>query len=135
MHLAYAKLGSPLVPYLRTPYSIIAPYLSKADTMADSGLTKVDERYPIVKKETAHITDTFKGYAYYPVTVVGKGKDYVFNTYDDEYKKTGEDKSIVHTTKALVSTELRIAFEAYGYAMSFLSKKKEEVQEKVAEKQ
>jgi len=134
-NVVYVKIGGPLLPYLRTPYSIVAPYLSKADTLADSGLTKVDERFPVVKEETSTITDTVKGYAFYPVTVAGQGKEYLYSTYDDEYKKTGNDKSLVHTAKALLSTELRLVFEAYGYAISFLSKKKGEVQEKVNEKQ
>jgi hypothetical protein len=133
--LAYTKFGAPFLPYLRTPYSIVAPYLSKADTLADSGLTKVDERFPVVKEETATITGTVKDYAFYPVTVAGQGKEYVFSTYADEYKKTGDDKSLVHTARALLSTELRLAFEAYTYAITFLSHKKEEVQEKVGDKQ
>jgi len=133
-NLAYAKFGGPLLPYLRTPYSIVAPYLSKADTLADSGLSKVDERFPVVREETAALTDTVKGYAFYPVAVAGQGKEYLVSTYDDEYRKTGQDKSLVHTARAILSTELRLAFEAYGYAIRLLSQKKGEVQEKVGEK-
>jgi len=131
----YDKFGSPIVPYLRTPYSIVAPYLNKADTLADSGLCKVDERFPVVKEDTSKITSTVKGYAFYPVQVAGQGRDYVIATYDDEYKKTGGDKSMVHTAKALLSTELRIAFEAYGWVAQLLRQKKEDVQQKVNEKQ
>jgi len=131
----YDRLGSPIVPYLRTPYSIVAPYLNKADSLADSGLTKVDERFPVVKEDTSTLTNKAKGVVFFPVTVAGHGRDYVVLTYNDEYKKTGGDKSAVHTAKALLSTELRIAFEAYGYVANLLRQKKDDVQQKVNEKQ
>jgi len=134
VRLIYVKLAVPFLPYLRTPYSIVAPYVSKADSLADTGLTKVDERFPVVKEDTEKLKGTVVDYAKYPLTFAGQGKEYLFSTYDDEYKKTGGEDGIVHTAKAIVSTELKLAFDAYGYLASFVTKKKGAVKEKVNEK-
>lgn len=128
--IAYDKFAVPFLPYLRTPYSILHPYLSKADSIADTGLTKVDETFPVVKEETSTVKDTVFHYAFFPLHVAGRAKDYAFNTYADEHKKVGGEQGVVKTTKAVISTELRIALETVTYAINFFSERKDNAKQK-----
>lgn len=123
--IAYDRIAAPFLPYLRTPYSIVRPYLSKADNLADVGLHKVDETFPVVKEDTNAIRGTVIEYALFPLRLVGDTKSYVFSTYADEHKKV-HGEGIVRSAKAMVSTELRIAFDALNYASSFFAQKKEQ---------
>ncbi|KAF2455286.1 hypothetical protein BDY21DRAFT_365502 [Lineolata rhizophorae] len=130
-HDVYAKFGAPLLPYLAGPYSYLAPYVAKADTLADSGLSKVDSRFPIVKEDTETLKGTAVGYARLPFRVAGQGRDYVFATYDSEYKKVGGE-GVVKMAKAIVSTELKITADAWSAMLDFLGPKKEAAKQKYA---
>lgn len=123
--IAYDRLAAPFMPYLRTPYSILHPYLSKADTLADVGLHKVDETFPVVKEDTNALRGTVIEYAFLPLRLAGEGKAYVFNTYADEHKKVGGE-GVVRSAKALVSTELKIAFDTLNFGLNFFSRRQEE---------
>lgn len=130
---AYQRFGKPVLPYLQTPYSYAAPYLAKADSLADSGLGTVENHFPIVKEDTNTIVDQVKGTTlYYPFKLTGQTKDYLLNTWSDEYKKTSEhgDRGPGLTTSvlALISTELRFASDAYQTVVNYLGPKKEEAQ-------
>lgn len=124
-NIAYDRIAAPFLPYLRTPYSIVRPYLSKADNLADVGLNKVDETFPVVKEDTNAIRGTVIEYALFPLRLVGDTKSYVFDTYADEHKKV-HGEGLVRSAKAMVSTELKIAFDALNYASSFFAQRKEE---------
>src|SRR4051794_6967639 len=54
---AYDTLIKPFTPYIAKANGYASPYVSKADSLADSGLGKVEARFPIVKEPT----DTIKG--------------------------------------------------------------------------
>jgi hypothetical protein len=133
-YIAYHKLAAPIMPYLRTPYSILRPYLTKADSIADSGLNKVDQKFPVVKEETGAIKSTVVDYACFPLRVAGESKNYVVGTYQDEHKKVGGE-GLVRTAKAIVSTELKLAFDAFGYVTDFLAQRKQQSQNKLNEAQ
>ncbi|KAJ9649102.1 hypothetical protein H2201_007257 [Coniosporium apollinis] len=132
-HSTYDRFGAPFVPYLKGPYSWVAPYVQKADSLADSGLTKAEQTFPIVKEDTEKVKGTILDYALFPVHVGMKGKDYIFSTYDDQYKKTGGD-GLVTSVKAAISTEMKVAIDAYSFIMSYLGKGKETAQKKAQEK-
>jgi len=127
---AYAKFGSPLLPYLQTPYSYVAPYVEKADSLADSTLTKVDDTFPIVKEDTQKVKSTVLDFAFFPLRLAGSGKDYVFGTFNDEYKKTGGDDGIFKLAKATISTELKVGHDTVSYIIKYFNKGKEAAVEK-----
>ncbi|CAI6335420.1 unnamed protein product [Periconia digitata] len=130
-HQTYVRFIAPLHPYLQTPYSYVSPYLTRADELGDTGLSKVDSRFPIVKEDTSKLKETVINYVHVPLQLVGQGKDYLFSTFKDEYSKTNGDDGVVKNIKALVSTELKIGQDGYQIARSYLGKGKKEVNKKV----
>jgi hypothetical protein len=110
---------------LKTPYSYVAPYVQKADSLGDKGLSEVDTRFPIVKEETSSLVEKVKGLPFVPYNTVISTKDYVFKTFEDESKKN-EGKGLVPFAKTIIGTELRIASDTVGFVSSFLIQKKEE---------
>jgi len=127
----YAKFLSPLTPYLRGPYSVVAPYLEKADSLGDTGLSKIETTFPIVKEDTATLKDKATGLATYPLVLGSQGKDYVFNTYGEQRKAAGgAQQGIVHKAiaeaKALMFTEYKIGSDAFYMLTGYFMKAKEE---------
>ncbi|KAF4549029.1 Hypothetical protein D9617_24g017430 [Elsinoe fawcettii] len=131
---AYTKIGKPIEPHLRTPYSYAKPYVEKADSLADNVLTSVDNRFPIVKEDTNTIFSTAKDYAFWPVQLAFEGKDYVLNTWQDEYNKTvkrnNRGPGVWSFSLSVISTEMRIASDALQIAADWLGPKKEEASQK-----
>jgi len=123
---AYQRFFVPVEPYLKGPYSYIAPYLAKADSLGDQGLTKLDSSVPVVKEETAVLKEKVQGVAFFPFKLGAQGKDYVFKTFEEEKKKGGEEKGLVPLAKALWSTEVKVAADTFQFLADFLSAKKEE---------
>ena len=81
----YTKYGKAVEPYLEKPYGYAKPYVAKADELADSGLSHVDERFPIVKEETTSLVEKGKGVVWWPFAVAGQGRDYVVGTWNGQY--------------------------------------------------
>lgn len=130
---SYERLAKPLIPYLSTPYAYVAPYVAKADSLGDQGLSKVDERFPIVKEDTEKIKNTLVDTAYFPLRLAGEARKHVFDTYGSEYKKCGGD-GYVASGKAVITTGLVISQESLGWLSAFLAEKKERTKEVVNEK-
>lgn len=130
---AYSKFVKPAFPYLQTPVSYASPYIAKADEVGDFVLTKVDERVPIVKKETVEIKDTVYSYAYWPVDKADEGRKYVFGTWASEYKKCGGD-GVVAGSKALITSSLVITSDVLTWLSNYLAAKKAQAAEVVKEK-
>ncbi|KAI9852940.1 MAG: hypothetical protein M1838_003734 [Thelocarpon superellum] len=129
IHLAdtvYTTIAKPLVPYLEGPYQYVSPYVVQVDSIANSGLDKIDKTFPIVKTPTGELYSVVVDTAFYPVRVAFEGKDYVFKTYDSEYKKVGGD-GLVTAGKALVSTGLVVTSDSLSWLSSFLGSAKEEI--------
>ena len=129
----YDKFGKPVVFYLQGPYGYVAPYVVKADQFADQGLTKVEETFPIIKEDTEKVKTAALEYALLPIKLAGQGKDYVFATYDDEYKKTGGE-GLFTAAKAVISTELKLTADLLQAVAGFLGPKKEAAKQKINEK-
>lgn len=121
---AYKRFFVPVEPYLKGPYSYIAPYLAKADSLGDQGLSKLDSSVPIVKEETATLKDKVTGVALFPFKLGAQGKDYVFKTFEEQKKKSG------NSAKAFWSTEVKITADTFQWIADFLSTKKEEAKGK-----
>jgi len=122
----YNKFVAPVVPYAERPYGYVAPYVAKADSLASDTLTKViDNNFPIIKEDTQKIKGTILDFAYFPFRVVGDGKNYIFGTYDSEYKKCGGD-GVVAGSKAMITTSMVVTSDTFSWLSSFLSQKTEE---------
>lgn len=133
VNASYQRFVAPLHPYLKTPYSYLSPYLSRADELGDNGLSKVDHRFPIVKEDTSKLKQTVVDYASLPLVLAGRGKEYVFGTWQDEYSKTRGEDGMIKNVKALVSTELKFGLDAYNLVSKYLSKGKKEASKKAGE--
>ena len=129
----YNKVVAPVLPYAQGPYGYVAPYVQKADQLADSGLSKVDDKFPIVKQDTEKIKKTIFDLAFMPLRIANEGKDYVLSTYGNEYKKCGGDGYIAGG-KALITTGLVVTSDSLSWLADFLNQKKEEAKETAKEK-
>ncbi|KAJ5736795.1 uncharacterized protein N7483_001920 [Penicillium malachiteum] len=129
----YARFAKPVLPYFSTPYSYIAPYVTRADSLGDQGLSQIDNHFPLIREETQKIRGTIYNHASYPVRVAGDVKDHVFDTYGTEYKKAG-GSGIMNTGKAAFTTSLLLSQESLGWVYGLVQKTKEEVKEAVHEK-
>ncbi|KAI9816084.1 MAG: hypothetical protein M1832_005167 [Thelocarpon impressellum] len=121
----YATFAKPLYPYLSGPYQYVSPYVSKADSLADSGLSKVEQTFPIVKQPTGQLRNSVTDVAFLPLRKATEGKDYVLNTYSSEYGKVGGD-GLLTAGKAVISTGLVVTSDSLGWLSSFLSAKKDD---------
>jgi len=130
---AYSNIYSPFAPYLATPYSMVAPYLKKADSLGDSGLSSIDSRFPIVKEPTASIQEKVVGVAGMPLQYAKDGKEYVFKTYGDEYEKS-KGNGLVKQAKAIVGTEIRVTSDVLKSIADFVQKLKSSGQKYVDDK-
>jgi hypothetical protein len=129
----YAKFVAPTLPYFKGPYSYLAPYVSRADELGDKSLSKFDEKVPIVKSETKELKQSAIGLAYWPLDTLGNGKDYVFKTYGQQYKKCGGD-GVVAGSKAAISSSLVISADVLSWISGLLKAKQEQAREIVKEK-
>ncbi len=130
---AYQSLAKPLLPYIQGPYGYVAPYVEKADSLADQGLGRLEDTFPIVKQDTYKIRDSVFDTVFMPVRVAFSGRDYLLNTYRDEYRKTGGN-GLMTTGKAIISTELKLAADFFQTVANFLGPKKEAAKQKFNEK-
>ena len=129
----YNSLVAPIVPYAQRPYSLVKPYVAKADDIADTGLNKVDSRFPIVKEESKKVYGTVLDFAFMPLRLAGERKDYVLNTYSNEYQKCGAN-GLVSGGKALITTGLVVTSDSLAWLSNFLAAKKEKTKEVAKEK-
>jgi len=129
----YSKVANPILPYLSKPYQYAAPYLTKADQVGDNTLSKVDEKFPVVKKPTGELYNESKSIVFFPLTKGLEGKDYVTKVYGDEVKKQGGGGLVV-AGKAAVVTGLLVTSDVVAWLGSLLREKKAEAKEVVNEK-
>lgn len=130
---SYSTFAKPLMPYLSRPFQYVSPYVHKADSMADQGLKKVEETFPIVKSDTEEIQRSVIGTVFYPARLAYEGKNYVFKTWDDQYKGTGGN-GLFRPVRALVSTGLVVSSDALHRLSEVLGAKKEEAKQVMNEK-
>ena len=123
----------PVLPLAQRPYNYISPYVARADQLASMTLDKVDVRFPIVKEDTQTIRGTISNYLFFPVVVAARQKDYVYGTYNSEYKKCGGD-GYVASGKACVTTGLIVASDAMECIGEYLRQSKGKAEGAVKEK-
>lgn len=91
-------------------------------------MTKIDKTFPVVKKDTEEIKDSVLDVVFMPLRLAFQGKDYVFKTYGNEYKKCGGD-GIVAGGKAMITTSLVVTSDTLNWLSNYLSQKKEEAKD------
>lgn len=130
---SYSTFAKPFLPYLSRPYQYVSPYVNKADSLADFGLRRIEETFPIVKTPTEKIKDTVTGTVFLPVTVASQSKDYVFRTWEDQYTHT-DGQGILRAGRAMVSTGLTVTSASLDWLSKFLGAKKEQAKQVAHEK-
>lgn len=124
----YNHIIAPFLPYAQRPYGYVKPYVARADSLAEGGLSKVEHAFPIVKEDTQKIKSSVLGLAFLPFQVASSSKDYVYNTYTGEYKKCGGD-GLISGGKAIITTSLVVTSDTLSFLSSFLAQKKEQTKE------
>lgn len=123
----------PVFPYLSKPFGYVAPYLVRADSLGDQGLTKIDTAFPIVKEDTEKIRGSIYHNVQFPMRLAGDMKHHVLDTYGSEYKKCGGD-GLVARGKAVITTSLVLSQESLAWINSWLQTKKDQVKVAADEK-
>lgn len=129
----YQTFAKPILPYFSKPYQYVHPYVAKLDSIGDSTLSKVDAKFPVVKKPTSELYDNATGIALFPFRKGIEGKDYVLKTYNTECKKVGGE-GLVTMGKAAVTTTLVVTSDALNWLSHYLGAKKEQAKEVTNEK-
>ena len=127
------EMAKPVVPYLSKPFGYVAPYLVRADSLGDQGLTKIDTAFPIVKEYTYKIRGRIYQNVHLPMRLAGDIKRHLFDTYGSEYKQCGGD-GLVARGKAMITTSLALSQESLAWVNSFLQTKKKQAKEAADER-
>lgn len=92
---AYEMVAGPLLSYFDKPYQYVSPYVERVDDFGDQTLTRMEERFPVVKKPSPEVLEEARKVVYAPAT-------HINNIYQVVYQKT-PGGSIAHG-KAAVKT-------------------------------
>ncbi|KAI9750711.1 MAG: hypothetical protein M1815_001646 [Lichina confinis] len=130
---SYATFAKPVLPYLSRPFQYVSPYVHKADHIADQGLSRVEQTFPIVKSSTDDIKGSVQSTVWFPVRVVAEGKQYVFEKWDEQYKST-DGNGVLRPVRAALSTGLVVTAESFGWLGQMLGAKKEQTKQTFNEK-
>lgn len=130
---AYKTFAAPFLPYFAKPYQFVSPYVQRADSLGEQTLTRIDERFPVVKKPTAELYSDAKALVFLPYNKGLEGRDHVFEVYSAEAKKQAE-KGYLGQGKAAVATLFQVSNETLALASSYVAVKKAEVTKEVKEK-
>lgn len=106
----------------------MSPYLAKADTLGDQGLTRIDDRFPIIKEDTEKLRTSLYDGAHRPVRLAGDAKSHLFDVYGTEYRKCGGD-GLVANGKAVITTGLVLSQESLAFVSSLLQSSKDQVKD------
>ncbi|PFH56918.1 hypothetical protein XA68_15758 [Ophiocordyceps unilateralis] len=132
---AYQTFALPVIPYFKGPYQYLSPYVRKADALGDETLSRIDERFPAVKKPTSEIYENTRDFLLIPFNKSIEGRDHLFHVYDTEVKKTRPNQQgFVAQGMAAVNTALVVSNETLSWLSSFLSAKKAEAAKAVNDK-
>ena len=124
----YRTFAAPFLSALQRPYQYVQPYVKKADDLGDKTLSKVDEKFPIVKKPTGELVNDAKTIAYFPIRIGQSGTEHILNTYNEELQSAGGN-TIVAQGKALLATALVLTAQTYTTINNFLRQTKSTVKE------
>ncbi|GAB1313517.1 hypothetical protein MFIFM68171_03727 [Madurella fahalii] len=139
---AYNKLAVPFLSLFSKPYGFVSPYIERVDQLGDRTLSKVDERFPAVKKPSdelsAELIAEAKKAAYLPVQMSRSGADYVSKTYHEEYTRIAGASPVAHSKAAVLTavktalTMLELSKQALMNAREFLEHQQKEAKKDAA---
>lgn len=130
---AYRRFAEPVIPYFSKPYQYVVPYIERADQLGAQTLTRVDERFPVIKKPTDELYADAKSLMLLPYHRGMQGKEHVLGVYSAECKKLGGESLLVYS-KALVGTVFTIGGETLDWVGALLNSRKEEAKDMANEK-
>ncbi|KAK4166213.1 hypothetical protein QBC43DRAFT_21774 [Cladorrhinum sp. PSN259] len=122
---AYQGLANNILPFFRKPYEYISPYVERVDAVGDQALSKLEEKFPVVKKPASEIIEDTKKIVLFPLRISQSGREYVFAVYQSEANKIEGNPVIVHG-KAAIVTAITLATESLIAAKDFMTNTKEE---------
>ncbi|KAK4228949.1 hypothetical protein QBC38DRAFT_360664 [Podospora fimiseda] len=123
---AYQGLANNVFPYLRKPYEYISPYVERVDAIGDQTLSKIEEKFPVVKKPASEIVEDTKKVVFFPLRIGQSGRDYIFSVYQAEANKIEGNPVVVHS-KAAIVTAITLTTESLIAAKDYMTSAKEEV--------
>ena len=106
---AYQIVGAPVLSLLYKPLSYVAPYVQRVDELGDQTLSRVEEKYPVVKKSSPELFEEAKQVVYAPV-------QHVTSVYNRAYQLK-EGGSAVATGKAAAKTAVFVWFEGACFVL------------------
>ena len=106
---AYQIVGAPVLALLYKPLSYVTPYAQRADEYGDETLSRVEEKYPVVKQPAPELYREAKRAAYAPV-------QHVTDVYSRVYQRT-PGGHVVATGKAAAKTAIVVGFESAIFAL------------------
>ncbi|KAK4461793.1 hypothetical protein QBC42DRAFT_88784 [Cladorrhinum samala] len=121
---AYQGLANNIFPFLRKPYEYISPYVERVDAVGDQTLSRIEEKFPIVKKPASEIIDDTKKVIFLPLQISQSGREYVFSVYQAEANKLHGNPLVVHS-KAAIVTAITLTTESLIFAKDLMTNAKE----------
>jgi len=106
---AYQMVGAPVLSLFNKPLSYVTPYAQRVDEFGVQTLSKVEEKYPIVKKPSPELFQGAKEAAYAPVK-------HVTEVYNGAYQKTSGGHTIA-SGKAVAKTAVVVSVEGAIFAL------------------
>lgn len=121
------SIVAPALPYASGPYEYVQPYAIRLDSLAEGGLCKVEESFPIITENVGKITGAMRGMAsdlvFMPFRKVLQAYNYVSSTYYKEQNRCG-GKGVVAGGMAIVTTQLTVTADGLAMFSSILSRNK-----------
>lgn len=116
---AYEMVAAPVLSLLDKPYQYVSPYVERMDALGDQALSKVEQRFPVVKKSSPELLDEAKKVVYGPVKQVG-------DIYQSAYERTPGAHPIA-SGKAALKTAMVMTVKGLSFALQGLIKVNESV--------
>jgi hypothetical protein len=102
---AYDLVGAPILNLFNKPLAYVIPYAQRADEIGVEVLSRVEEKYPVVKKPSSELLNGAKEVAAVPVK-------HVTEVYNGAYKRSGSNHSIA-SVKAATETAAIVTIQSY----------------------
>jgi hypothetical protein len=106
---AYSLVAGPVLSLLNKPLSYVTPYVQRVDQLGDQMLSKVEEKYPVVKKPSPELYKDAKETVYAPVR-------HVKDVYNDAHQRNGGGFAVAHS-KAAATTVVVVSAESAIFAL------------------
>lgn len=128
---SHESIVAPVLPYASKPYGYVKPYVVSFDSLAEGGLDKVEQTFPIIREDIGTVKVAITDFAYMPFGKVFEGYRYVTNTYSKEWLKCGGE-GLVAGGMAIVTTELAVTSDGLAMLSSMWCRRKDQAREVVA---